>query len=122
MAERSWSEAPLMNNFSRRPLVNSAGIMASPLGRDARGYESQFEALNQESRIPLLRATNGEALPGNPLSRVVVSSTGTNWHNLIVEELHVSKGELDDVMYTQHVVAVNVGRPATFELAKDGRC
>lgn len=73
------------------------------------------------SNIPLICTTKGDVLSGNPLSRVVLSSASSNWHNLVVEELHVPKRELDDVMFIQHVVVVNVGRPVTFEVTKDGR-
>jgi AraC family transcriptional regulator len=77
--------------------------------------------MKQPSNIPLLRPTNGEILPGNPFSTVVLSSAYTNWHNIVVEEHHFPSHELDDLMYIQHVLAVNVGPPITCEFKKDGR-
>jgi AraC family transcriptional regulator len=71
--------------------------------------------------IPILRATNGEVWPANPLRRVVLSSARSNWSNLVVEEYRFSCSELDNVMYTQHVIAVNLGRPLTYEYKKHGR-
>ncbi|HEY2456344.1 MAG TPA: hypothetical protein VGI13_03510, partial [Candidatus Acidoferrum sp.] len=73
------------------------------------------------SNIPILHATNGELLAGSPRSAVVLSSARSNWHNLVVEEHRVPKGELNDVKYVQHVVCVNKGRVVTFETKKDGR-
>jgi hypothetical protein len=37
--------------------------------------------------IPLWR-TNGELLPGNAGSRVVLSSVGTKWNDVVVEQHH----------------------------------
>ena len=74
------------------------------------------------SNISILRATNGEALFVNPPSGVALSSARSQWRNLVAEEHRIPSGELDDVMYTQHVVSVNLGRPVTFEVKKDGRC
>jgi AraC family transcriptional regulator len=69
------------------------------------------------SNIPMSQA-NGEVWPPNPPCRVVLSST---WQNLVVEEHHIPSSELNDVMYLQHVVAVNVGRPMPCEFKKCGR-
>src|SRR6516162_10263505 len=43
---------------------------------------------NQLSKIPLKRTTGEEVLPGNTFSTVVLSSAGTNWQNVVVEEHH----------------------------------
>lgn len=73
------------------------------------------------TNIPLLRAETGDVLPDlDLLHPVVISSARSNWHHLVVEELHVPKNELDNVMFVQHVVVVNIGPPVTFEVAKDG--
>ena len=77
--------------------------------------------MKQPSNIPLVRTTNGEVLPGNPFSRVVLSSVGTNWRNLIVEEHRFASHELDALMYVQDVVAVNLGAQINCEYKKDGR-
>jgi hypothetical protein len=79
------------------------------------------KTLKQTLNIHLVRATNGEVLPGNPFSSVSLSSASTNWRNLVVEEHHFPLHELDDLMYIHHVVAVNVGGPITGEFKKDGR-
>ena len=75
----------------------------------------------QLSKIPLLRAPKGEVLPGNPFSTVVLSSAFTTWYQLVVEEHHFTSHELDDLMYMQHVVALNLGPPITCEYKKNGR-
>jgi hypothetical protein len=72
------------------------------------------------SNIPMSQA-NGEVWPRNPPCRVVLSSTRTNWRDLVVEEHHIPSSELNDVMYLQHVVAVNVGTPMPCEFKKYGR-
>src|SRR6516165_4602636 len=76
---------------------------------------------NQLSKIPLKRTTGEEVLPGNSFSKVVLSSAGTNWHNVVVEEHHFRTRELADLMFVQHVIAVNVGPTITCEFKKDGR-
>jgi AraC family transcriptional regulator len=70
--------------------------------------------------IPLWR-TNGELLPDNALSRVVLSSVDTKWNDVVVEQHHVPSSELVDVMYKRHVIVVIVGYPFTVEFEKDGR-
>ena len=45
--------------------------------------------MKPQSNIPVLRATEDEVLPGNPRSRVILSSAATNWRSLIVEEHHI---------------------------------
>ena len=76
--------------------------------------------MKRPSDIPVLRATTGAVWPANPLRRIVLSSARSNWRNLVVEEHHFTCSELDNVMYMQHVLAVNVGRPLNYEYKKDG--
>src|SRR5262249_36988597 len=73
------------------------------------------------SRIPFVRTTNGAVLLDNPFASVVLPSAATNWHNVVIEEHHFRTRELADLMFIQHVVAVNVGPPITCEFKKDGR-
>src|SRR6516165_8836463 len=76
------------------------------------------------SQITLVRATDGVALPPNPLEGVVLSSTSTSWQSLVVEEHHWSSGSCEvneDVKYLQHVITVNIGRSVTAQYRKDGR-
>src|SRR5258707_4548177 len=70
--------------------------------------------------IPLWR-TNGEVLPGNALSRVVLSSVGTKWNDVVVEQQHWPSPEVADVMYKGHVIAVTVGHSTTWEFKQEGR-
>jgi len=58
--------------------------------------------------IPLWR-TNEELLPSNALSRVVLSSLGTRWNDILVEQHNVPSSELADVTYKRHVVVINIG-------------
>src|SRR6266403_3920414 len=70
--------------------------------------------------IPLWR-TNGELLHGKALSRVVVSSVGSKWNDVVVEQHHFPNRELADVMFKRHVIAVNIGHSTTWEFKKEGR-
>jgi hypothetical protein len=70
--------------------------------------------------IPLWQ-TNGELSLANALSRVVLSSVGTKWNDVMVEQHHFPSGELVDVMYKRHVIVINIGRSFTTEFEKDGR-
>src|SRR6266436_7611414 len=70
--------------------------------------------------IPLWR-TNEELLPGNALSRVVLSSLGTRWNDILVEQHKVPSSELADVTYKRHVVVINIGQSTTWEFKKERR-
>ena len=70
--------------------------------------------------IPLWR-TNGEILSGDAPSRVVLSSVGTKWNDVVVEQHHFPSSEMADLMYKQHVIAINVGNPITCEYKKEGQ-
>jgi len=70
--------------------------------------------------FPLWR-TNGELLPGGAPSRLVLSSVGTKWNDIVVEQRHVPSGERPDVMFKRHVIAINVGHSITWEFKKEGR-
>jgi YesN/AraC family two-component response regulator len=70
--------------------------------------------------FPLWRS-NGELLPGGAPSRLVLSSVGTKWNDVVVEQHHFPSSELADVMHKQHVIAINVGHCITWEFKKEGR-
>jgi AraC family transcriptional regulator len=70
--------------------------------------------------FPLWR-TNGELLPGGAPSRLVLSSIGTKWNDVVVEQHHFPSSELADVMHNQHVIAINVGHCITWEFKKEGQ-
>src|SRR6266404_3182099 len=70
--------------------------------------------------IPLWR-TNEELLPGNALSRVVLSSVGARWNDILVEQHRLPSSELADVTYKRHVVVINIGHSTTWEFKKEGR-
>ena len=60
-------------------------------------------------------------MPDNAGSRVVLSSVGTKWNDVVVEQHHFPGGELADVMFKQHVIVVTVGHAITCEFKKEGR-
>jgi AraC family transcriptional regulator len=70
--------------------------------------------------IPLWR-TNGERLPGNALSRVVLSSLGTKWNDVVVEQHHLRSSEVADVMFKRHVISINIGHSTSGVRKKEGR-
>jgi hypothetical protein len=70
--------------------------------------------------IPLWRAS-GELLAGNAPYRIVLSSVGTKWTDVVVEQRHVPSSERSDVMYKRHVIAINLGHSITWECKKEGR-
>src|SRR6266403_4968201 len=70
--------------------------------------------------VPLWR-TNEELFPGDIPSRVVLSSVGTKWNDIVLEQRHVPSSERADVMYKRHVIAINVGPSITWEFKKEGR-
>src|SRR6516165_9424476 len=85
------------------------------------GY-SGIGPVSQLPKISLVRATGGEAEPANLPSRLVLSSACTNWRHLVVEEHRFqSPYDLDGLMYLQHVIAINIGRPIACEFKKSGR-
>src|SRR5260221_2051369 len=65
--------------------------------------------------------TNGELLAGNTPGRVVLSSVGSNWNDIVLEQRHIPSGERADVMYKRHVIAINIGHSITCECKKEGR-
>jgi AraC family transcriptional regulator len=70
--------------------------------------------------VPLWR-TNEELFPGDIPSRVVLSSVGTKWNDIVLEQRHVPSSERADVMYKRHVIAINVGPSITWEFKKERR-
>ncbi len=60
-------------------------------------------------------------MPGGAPSRLVLSSVGTKWNDVVVEQHHFPSSELADVMFKQHVIAINVGHSITWEFKKEGR-
>jgi AraC family transcriptional regulator len=70
--------------------------------------------------IPLWH-TNGELFPGGTPSRVVLSSVGTKWNDIVLEQHHFPGSELADVMFKRHVIAINISHAVTGEYKKEGR-
>ena len=70
--------------------------------------------------VPLWR-TNEELLPGNALSRVVLSSVGTRWNDILVEQHRLPSSELADLTYKRHVVVINIGHSTIWEFKKERR-
>ncbi|WP_328883780.1 oxidoreductase [Streptomyces sp. NBC_00299] len=75
---------------SGRPLhilVNSAGIMATPLTRDARGYEAQF-ATNHLGHFQLVARLWPALVAADGARVVAVSSRGIRFGNVDFDDLH----------------------------------
>jgi NAD(P)-dependent dehydrogenase (short-subunit alcohol dehydrogenase family) len=104
---------------SGRPLhilVNSAGIMASPLTRDARGYEAQF-ATNHLGHFQLT-ARLWPALQQAKGARVVaVSSRGHRYSPIVFEDPHFEHREYDPMSAYGQSKTANI----LFALALDKR-
>ncbi|MGE2714285.1 SDR family NAD(P)-dependent oxidoreductase [Mycolicibacterium litorale] len=85
---------------SGRPLhmlINNAGIMGSPLVRDARGYESQF-ATNHLGHFQLTRALL-PALRSAGGARVVgLSSWGHHLSDICWDDMHFERGPYDGMV------------------------
>jgi len=77
--------------------------------------------MKPQSDIPILRVTDGEVVSGSPPAKIVLSSAGTSWPNVLVEQHRIPSFEWNDVEYIQHVVGVNLGRPTTTEVRNRGR-
>jgi AraC family transcriptional regulator len=70
--------------------------------------------------IPLLRS-NGELVPSDVFSHVVQSSAETGWKDVVLEEHRIPSNEWPNLMYKQHVMAVNVGRAVDCEFKNRSR-
>jgi AraC family transcriptional regulator len=68
-----------------------------------------------------LRRTNEDLVPDNASSRVVLSSAGTRWNDILLEQHRIPSSEMPDIMYKRHVVVLNIGRSTTWEQKKEGR-
>ena len=61
-------------------------------------------------------------MPGMASSRVVLSSVGTRWNDILLEQRNVPNCELTDVTYKhRHVVVINIGHSTTWEFKKGGQ-
>jgi hypothetical protein len=69
--------------------------------------------------IPLWH-TNGELFAGGTPSRVVLSSVGTKWNDIVLEQRHFHSSELADVMFKRHVIVINISHSITGEYKKQG--
>jgi len=76
--------------------------------------------MNYPHSVPLWR-TNEELFSGDIPSRVVLSSEGTKWNDIVLEQRHVPSSERADLMDKRHVIAINVGHSTTWEFKKEGR-
>ncbi|PZM13707.1 oxidoreductase [Rhizobium tubonense] len=75
-------------------LVNSAGIMACPLARDARGYESQF-ATNHLGHFQLVSRLWPALLKANGARVVSVSSWGHHYSPVIFDDPNFERRDYD---------------------------
>ena len=76
--------------------------------------------MKYKHRIPLWHI-NRELLSGNAPSRVVLSSVGTKWNDVAVEQHHFPSSELSGVVYKRHVIIINIGDSITWETKREGR-
>jgi AraC family transcriptional regulator len=76
--------------------------------------------MNYPHSIPLWH-TNGELFAGGTPSPVVLSSVGTKWNDIVLEQRHFPSSELADVMYKPHVIVINISHSITGEYKKEGR-
>ncbi len=82
---------------SGRPLhilVNSAGVMACPLARDARGYESQF-ARNHLGHFQLTMRLWPSLLKANGARVVSVSSMGHRYSQVVFDDPNFERRDYD---------------------------
>jgi len=80
---------------SGRPLhllINNAGIMATPLARDARGYESQF-AVNHLGHFQLTDRLWPALVAAGGARVVALSSRGIRYSPVVFDDLHFEKRE-----------------------------
>jgi AraC family transcriptional regulator len=64
---------------------------------------------------------SGKLFPGDIPSRVVLSSVGTKWNDILLEQYRLSSSELADLTYQRHLVVINIGHSTTWEFKKEGR-
>src|SRR6516162_9496823 len=64
-------------------------------------------------------SSNGVLQTDDPQNRTILSSTATNRGLIRVEEFHFGQCEIPDLMFKQHVFAMNVGDSLSCEY-KDG--
>jgi NAD(P)-dependent dehydrogenase (short-subunit alcohol dehydrogenase family) len=82
-------------------LVNNAGIMANPLTRDARGYESQFSA-NHLGHFQLMARLWPALLRAKGARVVLLSSVGHGRAKVDFEDRNFERGVITE-SYTSHV-------------------
>lgn len=75
-------------------LINNAAIMASPLARDARGYEMQF-ATNHLGHFQLTARLWPLLLAGGGARVVALSSIGHRLHGLDLDDPHFERRDYD---------------------------
>lgn len=97
-------------------LVNSAGIMAAPLVRDARGYESQF-AINHLGHFQLVARLWPALLRAKRARVVSVSSWGHRFSPVIFDDPHFEHHTYDPWMGYGQSKTANI----LFALALDER-
>src|SRR5260370_16117778 len=68
-----------------------------------------------------LRRTSEELVPGNARSRVVLSSAGTRWSDILLEQHRFLSREMADLTYQRHLLVINIGHSTTCEFKKAGR-
>ncbi|MFE4534862.1 oxidoreductase [Streptomyces scopuliridis] len=90
----AFAERFLASGRPLHTLVNSAGIMASPLARDARGYESQF-ATNHLGHFQLAVRLWPALLRADGARVVSVSSWGHRFSPVVFDDPHFERRVYD---------------------------
>lgn len=83
----AFAEGFLASGRPLHILVNSAGIMATPLARDARGYESQF-ATNHLGHFQLVSRLWPALVAAGGARVVALSSRGFRFSPVVLDDLH----------------------------------
>ncbi|MEU9444731.1 oxidoreductase [Streptomyces sp. NPDC048304] len=86
----AFAETFLASGRPLHILVNSAGIMATPLRRDARGYEAQF-ATNHLGHFRLVARLRPALVAARGARVVSVSSRGIRFSPVVFEDLHFER-------------------------------
>jgi NAD(P)-dependent dehydrogenase (short-subunit alcohol dehydrogenase family) len=90
----AFAEAWLPRHPKLNLLVNNAGIMACPLGRDARGFELQF-ATNHLGHFQLTGELLSALRAGTPARIVNLSSAGHRFGPVVFDDIHCERRAYD---------------------------
>lgn len=90
----AFAQSILASGDALHILVNSAGIMACPLARDTRGYESQF-VTNHLGHFQLTTRLMPALVKAQGARVISVSSLGHRYSDVIFDDLHFERRPYD---------------------------